>query len=85
MNINQIKNNPTTEFKEKNKKSKFYVLTNENNFLVKNLKKAGQSPRFIKTIFLQAIFFNLYFFLNILNQFIKCKFSIKNIKIVFLE
>ena len=37
----KIKKNPTTEIKEKIKKSKFEVLTNENDFLVKNLKKAG--------------------------------------------
>ena len=41
MNINKIKKNPTTEIKEKLKKSKFDLLTNENDFLVKNLKKAG--------------------------------------------
>ena len=41
MNPNKIKNNPTTEIKEKLKKSKFDLLTNENDFLVKNLKKAG--------------------------------------------
>ena len=41
MNINKIKNKPITEIKEKIKKSKFEVLTNENDFLVKNLKKAG--------------------------------------------
>ena len=43
MNINKIKKNPTTEIIEKSKKSKFDVLTNENDFLVKNLKKAGYS------------------------------------------
>ena len=41
MYINKQKINPTTEIKEKIKKSKFDVLTNENDFLVKNLKKAG--------------------------------------------
>ena len=41
MNADKIKKNLTTEIKEKNKKSKFDVLTNENDFLVKNLKKAG--------------------------------------------
>ena len=41
MNTNKIKKNLTTETKEKIKKSKFDVLTNENDFLVKNLKKAG--------------------------------------------
>ena len=38
------KKNPkytTTEIKEKFKKSTFDVLTNENDFLVKNLKKPG--------------------------------------------
>ena len=38
---NKIKKNPIAEIKEKIKKSKFDVLTNENDFLVKNLKKAG--------------------------------------------
>ena len=41
MNINKIKKNPTSEIKEKIKKSNFDVLTNEYDFLVKNLKKAG--------------------------------------------
>ena len=37
----KIKKNSTTEIKEKIKKSKFDLLTNENDFLVKNLKKPG--------------------------------------------
>ena len=41
MNPNKIKKNLTPEFKEQLKKSKFDLLTNENDFLVKNLKKAG--------------------------------------------
>ena len=41
MNSNNIKKNLTAVIKEKLKKSKFDVLTNENDFLVKNLKKAG--------------------------------------------
>ena len=41
MNTSKIKKNPTTEIKEKLKKSKFDLLTNENDFLVRNLKKAG--------------------------------------------
>ena len=41
MNTDKIKENPTAEIKEKIKKSKFDLLTNENDFLVKNLKKAG--------------------------------------------
>ena len=41
MNTNKIKKNPTTETREKFKNSKFDSITNENDFLVKNLKKAG--------------------------------------------
>ena len=41
MNPNKIKVNSTTEIKEQLKKSKLDLLTNENDFLVKNLKKAG--------------------------------------------
>ncbi len=41
MNSNKIKKKITAEIQEKLKKSKFDVLTNENDFLVKNLKKAG--------------------------------------------
>ena len=41
MNTNKIKNNFTLEIKKEMKKSKLEVLTNENDFLVKNLKKAG--------------------------------------------
>ena len=41
MNTNKIKKNLTTETKAKFNKSKFDVLNNENDFLVKNLKKAG--------------------------------------------
>ena len=41
MNSNKLKNNLTTETKEQPNKSKLALLTNENDFLVKNLKKAG--------------------------------------------
>ena len=41
MNSYKIKKNSTTEIKEKLKKSNLDLLTNENDFLVKNLKKAG--------------------------------------------
>ena len=41
MNNNKIKKISTTEIKDKFKKSKFDLLTNENDFLVKSLKKAG--------------------------------------------
>ena len=41
MNSNKLKNNLTIEIKKQFRKSKFDLLTNENDFLVKNLKKAG--------------------------------------------
>ena len=41
MNNNKNKKIQTTLTKEKPEISKFEVLTNENDFLVKNLKKAG--------------------------------------------
>ncbi len=41
MNPNKIKKNSTTETKEKLNKSKFDLLTDQNDFLVKSLKKAG--------------------------------------------
>ena len=41
MKSNKIEKYLTTKIKEKLKQSKFVVLTNENDFLVKNLKKAG--------------------------------------------
>ena len=41
MNLNEKKRNLNSEIKGELKKSKLEVLTNENDFLVKNLKKAG--------------------------------------------
>ena len=41
MNLNVTNKNFTSEIKKDLKKSKLKVLTNENDFLVKNLKKAG--------------------------------------------
>ena len=41
MNLNETKNDITPEIKKELKKYKLEVLTNENDFLVKNLKKAG--------------------------------------------
>ena len=41
MNPNKLKKITTTEIREKLKKSKFDLFTNQNDFLVKNLKKAG--------------------------------------------
>tara|TARA_B100000886_G_scaffold125476_1_gene84522 strand:- start:331 stop:456 length:126 start_codon:yes stop_codon:yes gene_type:complete len=41
MSFNETKNNLPPEIKKELKKYKLEVLTNENDFLVKNLKKAG--------------------------------------------
>jgi len=41
MNLNEKKNDLNPEIKKDLEKSKLKVLTNENDFLVKNLKKAG--------------------------------------------
>ena len=40
MKPNKTKKDPTIEVEDL-KKSNFYLLTNDNDFLVKNLKKAG--------------------------------------------
>ena len=41
MNLHKTTKDLSNEIKEVFKKSKLNVLTNENDFLVKNLKKAG--------------------------------------------
>ena len=41
MNLNETKKDLNPIIKKELEKSKFQVLTNENDFLVKNLKKAG--------------------------------------------
>ena len=41
MNLNETKKDLKPEIKKVLEKSKLTVLTNENDFLVKNLKKAG--------------------------------------------
>ena len=41
MNPNETKKDLNPEIKKELKKSELKVLTNENDFLVKNLKKAG--------------------------------------------
>ena len=41
MNLNEAKKDLNPEIKKELGKSKLKVLTNENDFLVKNLKKAG--------------------------------------------
>ena len=39
--MNETKKNLISDIKKDSKKSKLKVLTNENDFLVRNLKKAG--------------------------------------------
>ena len=41
MNLNETKKDLNSEIRKEFEKSKLKVLTNENDFLVKNLKKAG--------------------------------------------
>ena len=41
MNLNKTKKDLSPEIRKEFEKSKLEVLTNENDFLVKNLKKAG--------------------------------------------
>ena len=41
MNLNETKKNLNPQIRKELEKSKLKVLTNENDFLVKNLKKAG--------------------------------------------
>ena len=48
MNLNETKKDLNPEIKKELEKSKLEVLTNENDFLVKNLKKAGWSTRTFK-------------------------------------
>ena len=48
MNPNETKKDLNPEIKKELGKSKLQVLTNENDFLVKNLKKAGWSARAFK-------------------------------------
>ena len=45
MNLNETKKDLNPEIKKDLEKSKLEVLTYENDFLVKNLKKAGWSTR----------------------------------------
>ena len=48
MNLNETKKDLNPEIKKELEKSKLEVLTNENDFLVKNLKKAGWFIRYKK-------------------------------------
>ena len=80
MNPIETKKDLNPEMKKQLEKSKLEVLTNENDFLVKNLKKAGWSTsafRYYKTIY----YLNSLFKINniFLNDHPK-KFKLSNIK-----
>ena len=59
MNLNETKKDLNPEIKKELEKSKLEVLTNENDFLVKNLKKAGwfiRAKKFFKEQNFQKLF-----------------------------
>ena len=84
MNLNKTKKDLNPEIKKEFEKSKLKVLTNENDFLVKNLKKAGWFIR-AKIFLNNKIFKNSFLgrnndFLNDYSKyfyFVKYKISIK--------
>ena len=63
MNLNETKKDVNPEIRKELEKSKLKVLTNENDFLVKNLKKAGWFIR-AKKFFKQQNFLNNKIFKN---------------------
>ena len=83
MNANKIKKISTTEIREKLKKSKFDLLTNENDFLVKSLKKAGQSSG-LPEFFFQEIPLISNFSAKQNNKAISKDFKISSLNINFL-
>ena len=56
MNPNETKKDLNPEIKKELEKSKLEVLTNENDFLVKNLKKAGWFTRVFKYLLNNKLF-----------------------------
>ena len=84
MNLNETNKDLNPEIKKELEKSKLEVLTNENDFLVKNLKKAGwfawAFKYFSNNKLFKLTFKNKNIFLNDHPQkfyFIKYKISIK--------
>ena len=59
MNLNETKKDVNPEIRKELEKSKLKVLTNENDFLVKNLKKAGWFIR-VKKFLINKIFKNSF-------------------------
>ena len=80
MNLNKTKKDLNLETRKEAEKSKLKVLTNENDFLVKNLKKAGwfiKAKKFFKQQNFQNSFLERYN--DFLNDHQKI-FSLSNIK-----
>ena len=78
MNLNETKKDLNPEIKKELEKSKLKVLTNENDFLVKNLKKAGW---FIKVKIYKQQNFNISLLGEIMISWMKPKiFYLPNIK-----
>ena len=80
MNLNESKKVLNPEIKKELEKSKLKVLTNENDFLVKNLKKAGwfiRAKKFFKKNFLKIPFYNEIMISWMITQNI---FNLSNIK-----
>ena len=81
MNLNETKKDLNPEIKKELEKSKLEVLTNENDFLVKKLKKAGWSTRAFKYISNNKLFKLPFKDKKILSWMITHKsFSLLNIK-----
>jgi len=77
MNLNETKKDSNPEIKKELEKSKLKVLTNENDFLVKNLKKAGWFIR-VKNFLNNKIFKNPFqglnnYFLNNHPKYLICQ------------
>ena len=81
MILNETKRDLNSEIKKELEKSKLEVLTNENDFLVKNLKKAGWSTRTQKKFYKPQNFQNTFLERNndFLNDHPKI-FNLSNIK-----
>ena len=81
MNLNETKKGLNIETKKELRKSKLEVLTNENDFLVKNLKKAGWFTR-AKNIFKQQNFQKFLYLVEIMISWMITQniFNLSNIK-----
>ena len=80
MYLNETKKDLNPEIKKELEKSKLKVLTNENDFLVKNLKKAGwfiRAKKFLNNKFSKIPFYNEIMISWMITQNI---FNLSNIK-----